>query len=495
MDRDSTFGRLFGVDLRSLALFRVGLGALVLADLWIRSGDLARHYTDAGWLPLAALRDVPDPAWTWSPYHLSGSYAWAAALFGLNALLGLGLLVGYRTRGCNLGCWLLMLSLQERNPLVLDGADMMFRNLLFWGNFLPLGARFSLDARRDPALARAPVRVAGWASLALLMQPVMLYEFAAMTKVQPEWIVEGTGLYYALMLDQLVKPLGLWLLGFPRLLWVMNWGTLVWEYLGPLLFFSPWRTAQVRLLAMATFVALQAGFGQCIRLMLFPWVSTLSLVPLLPPEFWGWLGRHVPACREVGPKQGPGVGPGAGVHRLAAALLVYTFLWNVQTLPEPLFRFPAWARRPGLLLRLEQWWYLFAPPWKTDGWYVLEATMADGRTLDLRTGAPVDFGKPASTYEAFPSHRTWAFYRFLGYPSSRALRGHFLRALRAEFPRRRQLVEVRMIYVMERTLPGFRVAPLERVLLYHEFRALGGAAAIQRPRLEIEDVPEVPGAR
>ena len=42
---------IFGIDLRTMALFRVGLGALLLADLALRARDLTAHYTDAGILP------------------------------------------------------------------------------------------------------------------------------------------------------------------------------------------------------------------------------------------------------------------------------------------------------------------------------------------------------------------------------------------------------------------------------------------------------------
>jgi len=492
-EEEGVFRRLFGLDLRSLAAFRIALGALVLVDLFLRAHDLRAHYTDTGWLPREALADVPARAWHSSLHELGGSWEWAAALFLLHAALGLALLVGYRTRLAGLGVWLMTLSLQARNPMVLDGADMLLRHLMFWSLFVPLGARWSLDARRDPELTAAPGRVAGLATAALALQPVLLYEFAAMTKVQPEWISEGTGVYYALMLDQLVKPLGKWLLAFPDLLWGINWATLVWEYLGPLLLFSPWRTPRVRLLAMLGFVGLQLGFGQTIRLMLFPWCSTLALVPLLPSEFWDALARRWPGLAHPEAAGGPPLDPGPTANRVAGVLFLYTFLWNVQTLPEPPFRFPPVVQAPGYLLRLEQWWYLFAPPWKTDGWYVVEATLSNGRKVDLRTGEEVSYEKPASTYEAFDTHRTWAFYRFLGYPTSRELRGHFTRALRRDYAGSGKPVEVRLVYVMERTLPGGETAPLEKVLLYHEFRALGGGVRV-RPEPALEDVPGIPGA-
>jgi hypothetical protein len=39
---------VLGFDLRSLALFRIGLALVVLTDLFIRFGNLTAHYSDVG---------------------------------------------------------------------------------------------------------------------------------------------------------------------------------------------------------------------------------------------------------------------------------------------------------------------------------------------------------------------------------------------------------------------------------------------------------------
>ena len=42
---------IFSLDLRSLALFRLGLGLVLVFDLCSRLGDVRAHYTDYGILP------------------------------------------------------------------------------------------------------------------------------------------------------------------------------------------------------------------------------------------------------------------------------------------------------------------------------------------------------------------------------------------------------------------------------------------------------------
>ena len=46
--------RLFALDTRSLAAFRIGLGVILLVGLYYRLPDLAAHYSDEGALPRAA---------------------------------------------------------------------------------------------------------------------------------------------------------------------------------------------------------------------------------------------------------------------------------------------------------------------------------------------------------------------------------------------------------------------------------------------------------
>src|SRR4051794_27019522 len=86
-------GNFFGLDLRSLALCRVGLGLTLLADLGGRWPDLVAHYTDDGVLP----RSI-TPVSAISIHGLDGSAPYQGFLFMLAAAIAVALLVGYRTQ-------------------------------------------------------------------------------------------------------------------------------------------------------------------------------------------------------------------------------------------------------------------------------------------------------------------------------------------------------------------------------------------------------------
>lgn len=465
------WGALFEVDLRSVALLRIGLGSLTLADLWIRSYDLVLHYTDDGWFPVALAQAHPLRRWVTSLHELSGSAEWVTLVFVLHALFALAMVVGFRSRLATFLVWGMTLSLQARTPGVNDGADMLLRLLLLWCMLLPCGARMSLDARRDPELRRLPDTIRGGAAFALAIQPFLLYQFAGIAKWVPEWVSEGAGVYYAFSFDQLAKPLGQYLLGFPTLLVAANYFTLWLEAFGPFGLYSPWKRDQWRLGTMALFLGLQVSFGQCIRLMHFPWLSTMSVIGLLPSSFWERLG--VPG-RDPGAPTATRPAVSRPVNLLAAGLMYLSFLGMPPTVPKPLFGFQPWFYKLHGLLRIDQHWRLFSPPPAGDGWVVVEGVGLDGSRWDLRWDRPLTFDKPPGPWQFFDSHRSWAYHRFVVSRPGRYARGQYLHAHRRRSKYGKELQAIRLYYVLERTPKmGEEPEAPRPILLWEQKRYLG----------------------
>jgi hypothetical protein len=277
---------VFGADLRSLALVRIVLALLVLADLANRATDLSAHYTDGGVLPRAGLVTQVLSRWAFSLNLMNGEPFFQALLFGVAAVAALGLLVGYRTRLMTIIVWVLLLSIQWRNPLV-GGADgPLLRLMLFWAMFLPLGAYWSVDRALKAGAQRLSTRFLSLATVGLFMQIAFVYWFTAALKTGPEWRTDGTALYYALSLDQLSTPVGHYLLNFPDLLTVMTFATFGLEALGPFLLFCPFFTGLVRTSAVAAFMSLHFGIWLTMDLGIFPWISAFCMVCFLPGWFW-----------------------------------------------------------------------------------------------------------------------------------------------------------------------------------------------------------------
>src|SRR5918995_290826 len=276
---------IFGADLRSLAVFRIVLALLVLADLAIRATDLYQHYADAGVLPRTVLVEEVLSPWVFSLNLMNGGAFFQALLFSVAALAALGMLVGYRTRLMTFVVWVLLLSIQLRNPLINGSESVLLRMLVFWGMLLPLGAYWSVDRLRS-ALPRPSPAFLSLATFGLFMQIAFVYWFTAALKSGPEWRVDYTALYYALSLDQLATPMGHFLLNFPGLLQVLTFGTLALEAFGPLLLFCPFFTGPVRTGTALAFMSLHFGIWLTMDIGIFPWVSAFCMVCFFPPWFW-----------------------------------------------------------------------------------------------------------------------------------------------------------------------------------------------------------------
>ena len=284
---------IFGIDLRTLALFRVLLGLYILIDLLMRARDLVSHYTDAGIMPRAVQMDHLYIT-TWS-IHLANGAAWfQALLFGLAGLAALGLLFGWRTRLMTVLSWLLMLSVQNRNTFILSGEDNLALLMVFWAMFLPLGARYSVDAALDRTGRFLDNGYLTLATAALLLQGMSMYFFSALLKTHPIWYQDGTAVHYALQLDYLVTSFALWFRQFQDLMTGLTYYVYVLELVGPILIFSPIFHRTLRTLLMLAFMSMHAAFAVFLEIGFFPFISIIMNLTFMPGWMWDELGAWLP---------------------------------------------------------------------------------------------------------------------------------------------------------------------------------------------------------
>src|SRR5262249_42583630 len=270
--------RWYALDATSLAALRIGLAALVLLDLGLRSVDLVAHYTDLGVLP----RDlVPPGSWdfAWSLHRLGGSPGFEVGLFAVQAAVAGALLLGWRTFWASLLTAVLTISLHGRNPLLRDGQDDLLRVLLVWGVLLPWGSRWSLDARRGrtwhPLGSPVGSSVATAATAGDLLQLLLVYWSSAIAQLESPWWRSGEALSPAVSISRYAPRLGQLLLHAPALLRAGTYAVLAFELLGPavvLLRRKPrWRTLEV-----VAFWLLHLGMASVLRLGLFPLIAAVG---------------------------------------------------------------------------------------------------------------------------------------------------------------------------------------------------------------------------
>jgi hypothetical protein len=461
--------RIFTLDLRSLALFRIGLALLSLYDLARRWPWITAFLSDGGFFSRQDYLAVINRPWSLSLHLMLGEPIQLQLVFVFHAFCAIGLLLGWKTRTLTVILWVLTGSLINRNPLAINGGDTFFSLLYFWGMFLPLGARWSVDAWRAARHGRAPAPAGwmDWASVGLILQIVALYWSTVALKSDPVWW-SGAAIGEAFKLDLMTKPLALTLSAYPGLLAGLTWTTLFIEWLGPGLLLWPRAQAWLRPLVILAFIGLHLGIEWTLEVELFAWACIVAWLALLPASVWelgpvqavgGIVRRALPSPMRPGPATlpAPTLAQGPFARLVCVLSLAFILLWvSKSVLPEELEEQLTHDLQPaGRLLRLRQSWSMFAPrPPSTDGWYVFRARQANGGEIDLLAGAqPLTWEKPACASCAYDGRRWTKYLTAIGKGRYRALRRPFGDFLIAEWNERHdvgfQIVEAELYYLKE----------------------------------------------
>lgn len=444
---------VFGMDLRAIALFRIGLGLILLLDLVDRSQDLIAHYTDLGALPRAV---VPSAQGRLSLHMMSGEGWFQAALLAAAGLASLGLLFGFHTRLMLVAAWVLNFSIQTRNPMVLYGGDIVLRVLLFWALFLPLGELWSLDARRRrPRGARA----LHMGTAAFVVQIALIYITTAVLKTGDDWR-NGTAVWYTLQIDHFTSPFGRQFLAFPGLLEVLTHAVFWFETVGPWLLLVPrwW----VRVPVVLGFIGMHLSFEVFMEIGLFPWISALGWIPLLPRQAWDRL--RLPTL------EGGTLGASRLTQGVAVVALAYVTWWNLGSMSPKQFGVTGHWRTPARVLRIDQYWDMFAPePLKDDGWFIVAGEREDGQLDDVLHGGPVTWAKPYDVANLYRNERWRKYMRNLWNRKYARLRDPYLhwrcREWNAHAADHARLVRVSLYYMREDSPPPGQTATSRKILL------------------------------
>lgn len=430
----------FSLDLRSLALLRICLALLTLVDLASRARFLTAHYTELGVMPIGALAD----RYRFDVYLFAETSWQVASLMLLHAAFALCLLVGYRTRLATILCWIMLVSLQNRNPFLINAGDTLFRLLFFWGMFLPLGARWAVDCLRQRRTWPQQSYLSS-ATVGYVFQICLVYWFTFAFKTSPQWW-QGEALHYVLNSGEFTTHWGVWLRQFKTVLPALTYGVLYWELLGTLLLFVPYRQGFFRLLSVAGFIALHFGMYLFMNLAMFPLVCIAAWLCMLPSFFWDKLlpklsFRSQNRVAIVAVRSRPqaaepeltGVPTSSAVNKfggiLAGLLCVYILAWNIRSLDMKRLGpyFPPYFNFVGQLLRIDQKWTMFSPGVPTNNvWFVMAAELQNGEMIDLLNfGRPLTWDKPLVLVDRIPSRRWSKYLSNLRVPKNSDHRVHY----------------------------------------------------------------------
>lgn len=473
---------------------------MLLVDIFIRMRYLTAHYTNEGILPLSALfRYAWNPNY-FSIYTAGSSYGVILSLFAINILCVLNLLIGYKTRLFTFICWIFLISLHNRNPLIHQAGDDLLRLLLFWGLFLPWGNRFSYDGMREGLNTIKPLFFKSWACVAYLLLLFSIYFFSALHKSSPEWTSDFTALYYALSLDQISLPAGKLIYPYEGFLKILTAITYYTELILPFVLFFPFFIRQFRMLFLIVFGMLHLGIALSINVGLFPFICIISMLGLLPPSFFEWIKKYQFSLKMThsSPKLIPKLGSIGFIDvfpyfnifsfrtedknkiyewlkistkilkpTLTVFFIVYTLFWNVRTVNKNLNDFELnWI---GNFLRIDQYWSMFAPSvFKDDGWFVLAGVTQEGKRIDIkRNGIDVDYERPEYIAGTYINDRWRKYSENILFISKSHYRQYFCSYMMQSWNKNNKvdIEQLEVIYMKIPSLPGYKEAgPFKEIL-------------------------------
>jgi len=188
------------------AVYRIFLGSLITVMYVALYPNWQRFYAADGMISLSNAGSAwmrPDP---WSAFY------WTDGIFNpqwywyLGFVAALAFTFGFLTRVSTIVLYVLEVSMIHRNPAVVNGEDLVFRMLLFYSCFAPLGYCLSVDnwlrRKRHPTsgeqarpLPRTwPIRLIQ-VNVCLIYLTAVIYR---LTDPAGEWI-RGDAIYWSMM--------------------------------------------------------------------------------------------------------------------------------------------------------------------------------------------------------------------------------------------------------------------------------------------------------
>lgn len=474
-------------DTRALALMRICIASIILFDLGIRLTDLEAFYSNTGVLPLNFLFENSWSGYYISIHTISGLWQVQLVIFMVAIFCAIMLFLGYRTRLFTFLSWFLMLSLHNRNGVILQGGDDLLRMVLFWGIFLPWGQHYSCDHIMN-VTSKGKDRIFTAATIAYLLQICYLYTGSALLK-GPEWSNDFSAVYYAYSLDQIAYPVTKLLYYNSSLLKVLTFLAYYFELLVPLLFFIPFKHMFFRTIAVFLIIIFHSFNSVTLLIGLFPFIGITTVIGILPTNAMDKFdlitnrlrGKIKVSFTEIAlltenivkwKKPLSIVSPVFQAFKtgLLIFLIFFIFDWNLSNLPFIRSKLSKDLRWIGYSLRLDQNWGMFAPGvFKDDGWYVLEAVTDKNETVNLLNPAQKSiYQKPASVVGMFKNDRWRKYSENFIFKENENMRGYFSsyykRKWNEEHPEQ-QIKILRVIYMEEFTLPDYKYSiPRKNIL-------------------------------
>lgn len=224
---------------------------------------------------------------------------WSAkCVLFLYLLTSISVMIGFKTRISTLVCFILMVSMQNRNYAILNSGDTLMRCMLFLMIFAPTHVKYSVDSyleakKGTPFGDQIPI----FTVRLMQLQFSLVYLATTLFKLKGYDWVDGTAVYYTSRLvnfQRVVLPI---VFDFPSLVKFFTWSALFIEFsMGTLVWFK-----ELRIPVLLAGLLLHLGIEISMSIGFFEWVMIAAYILFLEPKEVEWLRvrflRLIPATR------------------------------------------------------------------------------------------------------------------------------------------------------------------------------------------------------
>ena len=344
-----------------------------------------------------------------------------ALVFVVHAVSAVALMVGYQTRLATIVCWFMAVSLHVRvTPFLKMGGDAFVACTLLFGVLLPLGARWSWDARHKVAEVIAENRVVGMTTTAFILQICVVYWMTGWLKTGHTW-ADGTAVWYLLNLKPLTSPLAPLLAEQYWLMAPLTLASHALERWGAFVLFIPFFIPWCRLFAVVSFSLLHIGMGVFLYLGPYPIMCIAGWLALLPSEFWDrWLPKLRRSLRGESQNEATAAAPAETNPRahylrnrvfegVALILISHVLLYSgtrLGVLGLNRTSLPSIQIKLGRALDLNNSWSMMSPnPGNLNWWFLVDGIMESGEHVDPFHNQSVSWERPENILESMRSWR------------------------------------------------------------------------------------------
>lgn len=200
-----------------------------------------------------------------------------------------GVMVGFKTRISSIICFVLIISLQNRNYAILNSGDTLMRCMLFLMIFAPTHVKYSVDAYLREKEGNPYSTTISIVTIRLMqLQFSLVYLATTLFKLKGYDWVDGTAVYYTSRLENFQRVILPVVFDYPSLVKFATWSALFIEFaMGTLVWVK-----ELRIWVLFAGILLHLGIELSMSIGFFEWVMIAGYVLFLEPKEFKWMADY-----------------------------------------------------------------------------------------------------------------------------------------------------------------------------------------------------------